>query len=222
VRVGKSLSRGPLKRELEKVYGAHTLGDFSKPALAITATEIEGGRIRVFSTLTTKTDAQLKLVDVVMASAALPGAFGYYSIIDPEQNLKRHYIDGGLWANSPMLAAVALAVENGASLSDIRIISLGTASSEALWKPAEYAKLRVMSKKFFRCLFDVVSSAAEETSSEAVQRLIGWQNMLHIDGLTQKQITAWDVDKAIEELPRIAADLAADPSELSRLKELVS
>jgi predicted acylesterase/phospholipase RssA len=198
------------------------LGEFTKPALAITATEVEGGRIRVFSPLTAKTDATLNLVDVVMASAALPGAFGHYSIVDPEQGVKRHYVDGGLWANAPMLAAVVLAIEKGASLADIRVVSLGTASSTAAWKPAEYSKVKVMSKDFFRCLFDIASSAAEETAREAVGRLIGWKNILHVDGLTQKQIAAWDVDAAVRLLPRVAADLAADHSDLDQLKKLVA
>ena len=222
VKIGKSLSRKPLKEELQKVYEEKKLGDFKNPALAITATEIERGRIRVFSPLTAESDESLSLVDVVMASTALPGAFGHYSIKDPDHGDKRHYIDGGLWANAPMLPAVVLAVQNGVSLENIRVVSLGTASSTVPWKPSEYSKVKVLSKNFFRCLFDIASSAAEETSYEAVGRLIGRENILHVDGLTQKQIKAWDVDKAIKALPGVAKGLANDKSVLNQLEKLIA
>ncbi|MGH8602972.1 MAG: hypothetical protein ACREXR_09435, partial [Gammaproteobacteria bacterium] len=71
---GNSFSIAPLKKVLKEVYGADTaLGDYDKPLLAITATEIEKSQIRVFSPLTQAKDRYLNLVDVVMASAALPG-----------------------------------------------------------------------------------------------------------------------------------------------------
>lgn len=67
-----------------------TLGDYDKPFLAITATEIEKSQIRVFSPLTQAKDRYLKLVDVVMASAALPGVFPDYPVLDPEIGKFRH------------------------------------------------------------------------------------------------------------------------------------
>ena len=82
---GNSVSIAPLKKILTEVYGADTtLGDYDKPLLAITATEIEKSQIRVFSPLTQAKDRYLNLVDVVMASAALPGVFPDYPVLDAE------------------------------------------------------------------------------------------------------------------------------------------
>lgn len=222
VKAGNSVSNIPLKKKLGEVFQKARLGDFKNPHLAITATEVEESRIRVFSPLTQNEDKYLLLVDVVMASTALPGAFTDYAILDPSINATRHYVDGGLWANAPLLAAVALAVENGHALHNIKVISLGTAGSTFKQTPKEYRQLTVSTGKFFERLFEMTSTAAEEVAYEAVKRMIGWENVLHIDGLTQEKIAAWNAELAIRELPRIAADLAGDRRQIDALKALIN
>ena len=223
VKVGNSFSREPLKAKLEELLGKETLlGQRNKPYLAITATELEYSDIRVFSPITAKIDENLRLVDVVMASAALPGAYSHYEIFDPIIQEDRHYIDGGLWANAPLLAAVVLAVDRcGVSPKNIRVVSIGTAASQNMTEPDDYKNLIVNSAEFFETLFYITLHAAEKSSYEAVLQLIGSKNVLHIDGVTEQEIKAWEVNDAIKKLPRLADKIASDSKITNELKHII-
>ncbi|MCI0655391.1 MAG: patatin-like phospholipase family protein [Methylococcaceae bacterium] len=221
---GASFSNAPLKKLLTQVYGADTtLGDFDKPILAITATEIEHSQIRVFSPITKSADQRLKLVDVVMASAALPGVFSDYPVFDPEINRLRHYIDGCLWGNAPLLAATALSLKNGkASLAGLRVVSIGTAGNPYTTTSHQYRQLTVNSGPFFHCLFDMASSTAERVSFAVVDCLLDPSSVLHIDGVLDKMIKAWEIKAARRELPRLAESLANNHEIISRLRMIIS
>jgi uncharacterized protein len=217
----KSIPNKALKDLLTQKLGSEAvLGDFQHPVLAITATELESSHIRVFSTMTQDKDGKLNLVDVVMASTALPGAFPDYPIYDYESGRYRHYIDGGIWANAPLLAGVALAVEKGIQLAEIRVVNIGTSSSPYPSKVAEYRKLTVLSKGFYEYLFNLTSSATEDVSHEAVKRIV--KNVLHIDEPLDQQIMAWEVKKAKSRLPEIAKTLSDNDSLTEELKELIN
>lgn len=221
---GNSFSIEPLKKVLTEVYGADTtLGDYDKPLLAITATDIEKSQIRVFSPLTQAKDRYLKLVDVVMASAALPGVFPDYPVLDPEIGKFRHYVDGCLWGNAPLLAAVALTIQNGrASFPDIRVVSIGTTGQPYSTNPAEYRQLTVNSSAFFDCLFHMTSSAAERVSFAVVDCVLDKRNVLHIDGALDKHIKAWEIDEARKALPRLAEHCANDASIVAKLQAIIA
>ncbi|MCI0653932.1 MAG: patatin-like phospholipase family protein [Methylococcaceae bacterium] len=221
---GTSFSNSSLKKLLTQVYGADTtLGDFAKPILAITATEIENSRIRVFSPITQSADRQLKLVDVVMASAALPGVFSDYPVFDPESNRPRHYIDGCLWGNAPLLAATALSLKNGkTSLSDLRVVSIGTAGQPYSMTSHQYRQITVNSAPFFHCLFDMASSTAERVSFAVVDCLLDPSRVLHVDGALDKIIKAWEIEAARRELPRLAESCARSPDIVSKLRSIIA
>lgn len=221
---GKSFSNVPLKNLLTRVYGPDTaLGAFAKPVLAITATEIENSRIRVFSPITQDADRQIKLVDAVMASAALPGVFSDYPVFDPVSNKPRHYIDGCLWGNAPLLAAMALSVKNGdASLTGLRVVSIGTGGLPYSTTSEQYRQLTVNSAPFFQCLFNVASSTAERVSFAVVECLLDPSTVLHIDGALNKLIRAWEIEAAKRELPRVAESCANDPEIISKLRLIIA
>lgn len=220
---GKSFSNAPLKKLLTQVYGADAaLGDFEKPILAITATEIENSRIRVFSPITKPQDRELRVVDVVMASAALPGVFSDYPIFDSELDRPRHYIDGCLWGNAPLLAATALALKNGkTSVANLRVVSIGTAGHPFSTTSQHYRKLTVNSAPFFHCLFNMAYSTAERVSTAVVDCLLDPNNVLHIDGTLDRIIKAWEIKAARRELPRLAQDCANDPEMIAKLRRLI-
>ena len=221
---GTSFSNVPLKSLLTQVYGAATtLSDCARPMLAITATEIENSRIRVFSPITQTADRQLKLVDVVMASAALPGVFPDYPVFDPESNKPRHYIDGCLWGNAPLLAAAALSLKNGkVALANLRLVSIGTAGQPYSTTSQQYRHLTVNSAPFYHCLFDMTSSTAERVSFAVIDCLLDPSHVLHIDGALDKSIKAWEIDAARRELPYLAECCANDPAMLDKLRAIIS
>jgi len=61
----------------------------------------------------------LKLKDAVMRSAAAPT---YFPIRDG-------FVDGGIFANNPTLAAVTMALSNGIKLEDIVVLSISTGNN---------------------------------------------------------------------------------------------
>jgi hypothetical protein len=72
---------------------------------------------------------ELRLRDVVLASAAAPTYFPAHRI----EALGRRYVDGGLCANAPDLAALTIALRtwDHLKLQDIHVLSIGTTSSSS-------------------------------------------------------------------------------------------
>ncbi|MES9970694.1 MAG: patatin-like phospholipase family protein [Candidatus Thiodiazotropha sp.] len=224
---GAGFENSPLKALLNDVFREDTvLGDCKKPQLAITATDLCDSSIRVFSPLTKSSDEQLRMVDVLMASTALPGVFKPYSINERRgrgSNMAREYVDGGLWANAPLLAAVSLAVEKkNCSLNDIRVVSIGTASRNYTSSAKEHMGFMVGSKAFYEHLLNLSLSAAEDTAHEAVARLIGDINVLHIDEYLDTEIKAWELKNAMDQLPGIAKATVGQRAITTKLNALVT
>lgn len=219
-----SFSNALLKGLLSQVYGAERrLGEIEKPMLAITATEIENSQIRVFSPITQAADRELKLVDVVMASAALPGVFSDYPVFDAASAKARHYIDGCLLGNAPVLAATALSLKNGKiSLPALRVVSIGTAGQPYSTTSEQYRKLTVNSAPFYSCLFNLSSSAAERVSFAVVDCLLDPANVLHIDGAPNRSIKSWEIDQARRKLPILAESCGNTPDLITKLRAIIA
>jgi len=139
---------------LRKFLGSATLADAQIPVAfpVINVVQAEG---RLF---TSWSHPEQSLVDVVTASAAAP----YY--FDPEPIDGQLFVDGGLWANNPGLAAYASAIGDlGIAAKRIRLLSLGTgyrkqyfSSDERLgkswglihWHPSQFIKMLVESQAY--------------------------------------------------------------------------
>jgi hypothetical protein len=84
----------------------------------------------------------LHAAEVGSASAAAPTFFKPKKI----EQLKQCYVDGGVWANSPVLPAIAEALGPlGISLDQIRVLSIGTRFDAPSWTGSP-------SMKAHRCL----------------------------------------------------------------------
>jgi patatin-like phospholipase/acyl hydrolase len=133
---------GPLKEALEVILGDRTLGDLKRKVL-VPAFDLDdknpniverSWRARFFHNFPVSapdTDNRKELIlDVAMRTTAAPSYFPSYD----------GYVDGGVVANSPALAAVAQAVDpstGGQQLSDLRVVSLGTGiNHEYITSPA--------------------------------------------------------------------------------------
>jgi hypothetical protein len=114
-----------LRRALSEVLGDTKLGE-SRVRLVIPAYDLTRDSVYLF-----KTDHQDRLnrdwrermVDVAMATSAAPTYF-------PASSLRHvRLVDGGLWANNPILVGITEAVSLcGAQLEGISALSLGTTS----------------------------------------------------------------------------------------------
>ena len=124
-----------LKQALHEELGDLTIRDIYRDrgiALAITAVEMSQHRSWVFKTPHVPTskdrDGGYSLVDVCLATTAAP-VFRAMADIDYPDDPKAGFnvfVDGGLWANNPVLVGMIDALEVAHPEQDIEIFCLGT------------------------------------------------------------------------------------------------
>lgn len=120
-----------LKAVLTRLFGQETLGElFSrrKIGLCITSVDLLKESARVFKTghvIDKNMDDSLRIADVCLASAAAP-------VFLPLAHIEGSgvFVDGGLWANNPIMVALVEALEIAGDRS-IEIISVGTCPAPA-------------------------------------------------------------------------------------------
>ena len=122
-----------LKEALVAELGDITLGEIwenRKIALAIPAVEMAHHRAWVFKTphlLNTRhRDDKYRLVDVCLATSAAPIYRSMARIKNPDTDGHRVFVDGGLWANDPILVGLIDAIEMTEKGDRIEIFCLGT------------------------------------------------------------------------------------------------
>jgi hypothetical protein len=117
--------RRHLSDGLVSVFGTRKLWESSVP-LCIPSYDLRSDSVYLFRTphsARLARDWRETMVDVALATSAAPTYF-------PAHQLRGlRLVDGGLWANNPVLVGIAEAVsEFGIDLVDIRALSLGTTS----------------------------------------------------------------------------------------------
>jgi hypothetical protein len=124
-----------LRAALINKLGTKTLGQVYAEraiALAIPAVEMSQHRGWVFKTPhlkdTNHRDDQYTLVDVCLATTAAPVYRSLAAIDHPENNAGGFnvFVDGGLWANNPVLVGLIDALDMAEPDQEIHIFSLGT------------------------------------------------------------------------------------------------
>ncbi len=127
--VGAQYSNAPLKRVLTEQFGDMTLADLPRRVL-IAAFDLDSGADQPPPMRTWKpkffhnfpgpdSDGDQRVVDVALATAAAPSYFPIY----------QGYIDGGVMAGNPSMAALAQALEPNTGrqpLEAVRLLSVGT------------------------------------------------------------------------------------------------
>lgn len=112
-----------LRSALDTVFGDTILGA-SRIPLVIPSFSLDGQSVYIFKTPHSerlKRDWKVPMAEVAMATSAAP------TFLPAFRRGSTRLIDGGVWANNPVLVAVAEARSLfGASLDDVRILSLGT------------------------------------------------------------------------------------------------
>ena len=127
---GPSACSQELQEALRSLLRRETLVEVHKRreiALCITATNLVNDKPRVFKTphLPGKDlDNDLAMDDVCMATSAAPV---YFPIVSPEAKPDGHeYVDGGIWANNPMLVGLLEAIAMARPEQAIQLLSVGT------------------------------------------------------------------------------------------------
>jgi len=125
-----------LRQALEYRLGKTTLGEIYAArniALAIPATEMGQHRAWVFKTphikdTTNHRDDHYTLVDVCLATSAAPIYRSMAAVHHPDNDAGGYnvFVDGGLWANSPVLVGLIDALDMTEPGQEIHIFSIGT------------------------------------------------------------------------------------------------
>ena len=126
---GPKLSGDILREELTKCFKQRKFGE-AKTRLLIPTYDAIGGRIFLMKTAHDprfKFDIDAPAVDVALATSAAPT---YFKAAAFPKHEHASYVDGGVWANCPAMAALVEAVSFcGAALDDIEILSIGTTTT---------------------------------------------------------------------------------------------
>ena len=119
-------SHAVLRAALTEVFGERKFGE-SKCRLAIPAYDAIGGRIFVLKTAhheRFRYDINAKAVDVALATSAAPT---YFAAAPFPLHKDASYVDGGVWANNPVMVGMTEAVAFlNVSLEQIDVLSIGT------------------------------------------------------------------------------------------------
>ncbi|WP_377894795.1 CBASS cGAMP-activated phospholipase [Alteromonas sp. R78001] len=126
-----------LKEELVKVLGSETVAEMynrRKIALCIPTIDAETQKAWVYKTphdhktQRLQRDNNYQLVDLCMSSSAAPIVFPVHKVEDPNSATHNYnwFVDGGLWANNPIMVALVEALTFAPDDSPIEIISIST------------------------------------------------------------------------------------------------
>lgn len=127
-----------LRANLEEFLGADTRMQDAKTLLCIPSFNLTHGEPIVFKKPHGDyyRDANLKMVDVALATSAAPTYFPIAELNYPK--LKGLFVDGGVWANNPTLCGILEALEHfvgdGKEFSSYSVLSIASISQPNGWK----------------------------------------------------------------------------------------
>ena len=167
---------GPLKQSLKDCFGEKLLGE-SKKRLVIPSYNIGEDDVYLFKTSHHKRlrrDYRVPIWEVAMATSAAPTYFPSFRKID---NIR--LIDGGVWANNPIMVGIVEAVSMlKATLDSIRVLSLGTTNElKGRSKKLDYGGYWQWKKE----AVDVVLQGQSIGTFTQAQHLLGANNVLRIN-----------------------------------------
>lgn len=193
--------REALRRNLLATFGDKLLGDAQR-RLVIPSFD-EYTEVHLFKTPhhgDYQRDWKEKMIDVALSTSAAPTFFSTY------RNGDRHFADGGVWANNPIMTALVDAMAcYDIDRRDVRILSLGCIESDFAFTEGQMTKGGIWHWK------KIISSAMRLQSQNALGQaglLIGRAHLLRVDGEPmQDAIELDDYRRAAAELPEIAESL---------------
>ena len=196
--------RGPLERELRKLFGERQIGD-AHCRLCIPA--FDGfTEVHIFKTPhhpDFKLDWREEMVTAALATSAAPTFFSVY------RNGERRFADGGVWANNPVMVALVDALScHDLDRRQVQILSLGCGESEMLISDDQVRLGGLWHWK------EVISSAMRLASQNALGQaglLIGRDQLVRIDAplMPDNPIELDDYYRAKQVLLPLAAPLAS-------------
>jgi patatin-like phospholipase/acyl hydrolase len=191
-----------LKNELLRVFGDKVLDD-AKTRLVIPSFEGKYGEPFLYKTPhhpDYQNDRHKKFAHVALHTTAAPT---YYPGVEDDGYVM---IDGGVWANNPVMNALvdALACFD-VSRENIRILSIGT--GESVFSVDEKIR-RGGIKKWALRIFSAAARAQSRNALGQAYLLVGKNNVVRVDvPESNSAIEMDDVRRSVDELPLVARSL---------------
>jgi uncharacterized protein len=212
-------SQETLLRELESAYYSEkkmvTLKS-SKCRLVIPAYHAIAGVSHVFRTPHSHLftlDAEIPAAEAALATAAAPTFFSAANVGNMIAESK--FFDGGVWANSPAMAAIVEAVcFLGVPLDRIDVLSVGTTEEPFTLRKQTKAGFLRWSKKLIRLLMN----AQEESCLKQAKLLAGEPRFLRVNTVTYPGCYNLDNPQNVSELAALGNNKALEPEILGQIK----
>lgn len=193
-----------LKRSLQGRFGADQLLGSSRVRLVVNAIYAEGSQPRCFKTRHHSDYCRDHLVpawEVGMATAAAPTYFPAFRASDG-----RHHIDGGLWANCPVMVGLVEAIGIlGHQPRDLDVLSVGTCRHET---SVDVSALNGGLLQYFvvnrRRIHEIILEAQRSATMNMAQLLIGRERLMEIDSVVEPGRFEMD-DTSVQQLGDLRA-----------------
>lgn len=165
-----------LCEELQKRFGTEALLGQSRIPLVINSCTAADGKPLCFKTrhhAEFDRDHRLPAWKVAMATSAAPI---YYTVYEDEAGTD--FVDGGLWANCPVLVGAIEAIDRfGRARTDVDILSVGTTFSSFRLPPKSRRGGLLASRSVIKLMFETNRRAAMFMA----RRLVGPNSVVEID-----------------------------------------
>lgn len=204
----------PLKNALQATFGDETIGGVYKRrriGLCVPATSLLDHSPRVFKTPHQEArdlDNDLPIADVCLATSAAPIYLPIASTASPN-GIEDQYVDGGLWANSPVLVGLLEALAIAREDQPIIILSVGTCPPIAGERPAERLNVGIIHWLRRILILNLVMNAQARASRNMVDLIA---NHLKRRGRVIHIVRCHQTPPSAEQSREIQFDLTAQKS----------
>jgi patatin-like phospholipase/acyl hydrolase len=214
-------SQQVLLRELQAAYykdGAAIPLKASKCRLVVPTYHVVGGVSHQFRTphhpdLTADADTQAAYV--ALATSAAPTFFAAATIAD--MVTETSYFDGGVWANSPAMAAIVEAIcFLHVPVERLDVLSVGTTDEAFTVRELTHAGILRWLRK--AKLLSLLMSVQQESSLTLARRLVGETRFMRVNVTVPAGSYSLDSAKEIGELAQLGAREALKPENLAQVK----
>lgn len=216
IRKGGKYSGDVLKEKIKEVLGSHTIGNV-RNGLLITATSLDNYEGTYFTNLGDHASRDIIVVDAVLASTAAPS---YFPAHQPEFQT-RTFIDGGMWANAPALAAISFANrELGYAFEDIQMLCVGTGKTLSEETLEAYNSRPMLHPATISTVLDVLFNAQEQFSEAMSRQILDKPSLLVINPALGEKLPMDNYERAKAVLlPKADAEFDCHQQELKAFLE---
>lgn len=223
---GAQYSNKYLREELEKVFGDRKLKDVVVPVQVVTY-DITNNTPLYLNSID---HGEVLMVDAALASSAAPTFFPPYKFEIPQEN-GVHYrcIDGGVYDNNPVLAALRFSVEiyrhtdhEEADIRHFKLVSIGTGATPTVTNFGGLIKAGKLgwASTVIQTGMDGTSATSHQSMESIFGRRKDGKHYYRFQPILPEQYSAMDNPKVVEYLCRIGIDMKKEAEYVSLINEL--